>query len=195
LGLDDFSWLWNTIKVFPRYALHEKIAILAAIPLLVYVAYLLTAGRPPLVVYNLVVSPAINIGGHDPRNIAPGERIELWLNIENNSELEIQNIQGQFWTSSKYLIQASRAPAYVVTGKPDQFLYYDISIPLLQKHSAEFLATWIVTVPSGDDSIPIGYSVVSSQTEWQSGGWYFAREGKGVKMIDWPQGFGPKKSS
>ena len=52
----------------------------------------------------------------------------------------------------------------------------------------KFLARWIMTVPDiPADRIPIGCNVVSSQTDWQGGGWFFVRDGNGVKMIDWPR--------
>jgi hypothetical protein len=167
----NLSNLLELFRLFPRYALHEKAALIVAIPLLCYVAYLVTAGRPTA--YTLGILPA-SFGRTDDG------RMDLRLLLSNDSgDREIHNVMGTFWIFGVEVARQSRPASTTqnIGGHPRS--EYQIEIPLLPKSSAATLIEWVVVPPKQGTTGAIGWNFVSSETNWQSGNVQIVHDAKG----------------
>lgn len=53
MDLTEILKLWEVVQVFHRYTMFQKVALVVGAPIALYVVYLATLGRPPLVVHEL----------------------------------------------------------------------------------------------------------------------------------------------
>ncbi len=175
--MSDFAKVWEVLEVFPRYTLFQKIALIAGIPILIYWLYLVTAGRPPAVAYSLELSFSHRITSTGPL-LADGNLI-IMMDISNLSKpgAELHNISGEVWTRKKYVIQQPFAPV----RQFDDSVYYDFAIPFLYKNSAT-IWEWVFTPPQAGEEIPLGYRIVASEVDWQSGSWSVVNEKGQIRL-------------
>jgi hypothetical protein len=172
--MSEFVKVWEVVRVFPRYALYQKMILIFGLPLVIYYLYLVTAGRPPLVVYIL-----------DARflrtaPLTPEKNILITLNVANLSKpgAEIHNITGEFWTRREFIVEQTHQPARQI----DDSVYYDFEIPLLYKNTSSSVFEWVFKPPEVGKEIPLAYRIVASEVDWQTGSWSVVNDGTHISL-------------
>jgi hypothetical protein len=127
------------------------------------------------------------IGGSDDVEYIPeikkhGIKVGMALDNETYPFEELQNVSGQVWTESKYLIATvKKTPLDYPWEKDRGKLRYRIWQPVLPKMSHIWLPTLVFALPPPGEKAIFGAEIVSKTTEFRQYRWWVANEdGKAV---------------
>ncbi|MEY2499717.1 MAG: hypothetical protein QOI07_51 [Verrucomicrobiota bacterium] len=176
--MSDFIKFWEVFQVFPKYSSIQKVAILAGIPLFLYVLYLVTVARPPLINHVLTIRAAPLMTPTGTIVNAEGVVTILWsLGNDSAPQAELHNIKGEFRTTKKHLVNTSLPPTRQTEFRGETSIFYDLSIPLLHKNDGGIFLKWEFKVPPVGEDIQLNYEAIASETDWQWGSFKIANEG------------------
>ena len=111
-----------------------------------------------------------------------GIKVEMILDNETIPDAELQNISGQVWTESKYLIATIKRTQFDYPWERDRArLRYRIWEPVLPKMSLVWLPTLVFALPPPGEKAVFGAEIVSKTTDFRQYRWWLANEdGKGI---------------
>jgi hypothetical protein len=143
------------------------------------------AARPPPTEFKLIVSPGHEVKSDDPNSVF----VNLSLSNDSTPPAELHNIDGEFRTDQRFVLDAATQPTKWINAKagPAVFAYYHFSLAMLHKNTSIQIAEWKFRTPSEGESIPIGIDVVSSETPQQRKNWRVVRDGEHVRINPAPQ--------
>lgn len=131
-----------------------------------------------------VVIRTMSVGGLEyfPEIKKHGIKVEMILDNETIPDAELQNVSGQVWTESKYLIATLRKSKSDHPWERERDrLRYRIWQPVLPKMSHEWLPTLVFALPPPGEVANFGAEIVSKTTDFRQYRWWIANEsGKGV---------------
>jgi hypothetical protein len=176
----DFMKIWEVVQVFPRYPWYQKLALLVSVPFALYVAYLMTAGRPPLILYKLLVTPG-------PLHLTPEGYMNVDVDVANVSEppATIHDVEGIVWITASTVIQASRPLSRVINMRDGiRAHYYGFQESPLHKETGTNIIRWLIVPPQAGQRFFIRYQIISSETKRAAGGWQIVNENGRLRIID-----------
>lgn len=143
-----------------------------------------SSGVGELVVHSVLLR---TVGGSDDVEYIPeiknhGIKVAMLLDNETIPNAELQNISGQVWTESKYLIATFRRTPLEFPWERDRSrLRYRIWLPVLPKMSHVWLPTLVFALPPPGEQASFGGEIVSKTSEFRQYRWWVANEhGKAV---------------
>jgi hypothetical protein len=184
--MSEFAKVWEIFQIFPKYSLFQKTAIIATLPLFIYVLYLLTVGRPPLITYVLTVKPGHLMTATGPLD-ANGNVTILWsIGNDTKPQAELHNIKAELWTNKRYLVRQSQL-GRETTFNNQTTIHYDLELPLLHKNDGGVFLRWEFKPPPVGEEIRLGYNAVASEVDWQWGSWNIVNTGATVALEKYPR--------
>ena len=111
-----------------------------------------------------------------------GIKVLMVLDNKTVPDAELQNVSGEVWTESKYLVGTIRKTPWDHPWERDRDrLRYRIWQPVLPKMSLEWLPTLVFALPPAGERAIYGAEIVSKTTDFRQYRWWLANEdGKGV---------------
>jgi hypothetical protein len=112
-----------------------------------------------------------------------GIKIEMILRNETFPDVELENVAGQLWAQTKYLIGAVRKSPQHYPWEEDgeQRVQYRIWYDVLPKKSFEWLPPLIFALPLEGDTATFGATLVSKTTDYRQFQWTLSnKDGKPV---------------
>ena len=174
MNSSDIMKFWEIVQVFHRYTTLQKIFLISAIPIILYVLYLLTIGRPPLNSFRLHFAM---LSSNVIRELKEGGKsFEIDFSLINISDPpeEIHNIFGNLWVSGEYFVASTIQPARGHRGSSR--VEWDLQIPVFPKESAFIPPKSVFKLPPPNAEILIGAQIVSKETEKQQYVWRIVNE-------------------
>src|SRR5262249_19888660 len=97
--------------------------------------------------------------------------MRLRLDLANLSlgEREVHNVVGSFWIYGVELIQQSASQSSDLNFGGKRSLEYPINFSILSQRSDTQFVEWLVVPPKPGQNGGIGWSFVSTETNWDSG--------------------------
>jgi hypothetical protein len=181
LDLGEIVKLWEVVQVFHRYTLFQRIAIIVGTPITLYVVYLCTLGRPPLVVHELRFSLL------QDRQVRPlrtgGDAFEVDFRLLNTTSPadEINNVFGQLWVDGAAFITSTLPPARGQSGTPR--VEWDIQIPVFPKDGVFIPTRMALRLPPPGHEVLVGAQFVSKETQREEYLWKIINEAGKPKTV------------
>jgi len=162
MDLSTILKFWEVIQVFHRYTTFQKTALILAVPVLVYAAYLVTIGRPPLVLFQTRFSMLVDKQVRPLRIGGDAFEVEFRLINLTSPPDEIHNVFGQLWMDGSLIVATTIQPS---RGQPgEQRVEWDIQIPVFPKQGAFIPAKVAFRLPTSGSDITVGAQFVSKET-------------------------------
>lgn len=108
-----------------------------------------------------------------------GVKIEMYLGNDTAPPTELQNVSGQVWTESQYLIgtlRQSPSPLDHPWIKDRARQYYLLREPVFPKMSGEWLPTLVFDLPPPGKKAIFGAQIVSKTTDYRQYMWGLSNE-------------------
>ncbi len=181
MELSDIFKFWEIVQVFHRFSTIQKIVLIIAIPIILYVLYLITIGRPPLISYRIHFALLSDNEIH--QLIEGGDSFEIdfrLLNVSDPPE-EVHNVFGNLWLAGEYFVASTIQPARGERGS--KRIEWDIQIPVFPKESSFLPAKSVLKIPLPNEEILVGAQFVSKETEKQEYLWKIINNSGCPKVI------------
>jgi hypothetical protein len=140
-----------------------------------------TTPRPEI---NEVVVQVMDVGPLEYLSGIKRQGIKVSMLLDNNTvpDAELQDVSGEVWAESKYLVATIRkTPSDHPWEKDRDRLRYLISERVLPKMSHEWLPTLVFALPPAGERAIFGAEVGSQTTDFRQFRWWLANEnGKGI---------------
>jgi hypothetical protein len=163
LNLSEVVKLWEVVQVFHRYNTYQKISIIIGLPIALYVIYLITLGRPSLLVHELRFFLLQDQKVQSLPNIGQIFEIDFRLINSSSPPNELNNIFGNLWLDSTYYINATIPPER--TPNTAKKVEWDIKIPVFPKEGTFIPAKIFLKMPKPGEEVLVGAQFVSKETQ------------------------------
>jgi hypothetical protein len=181
LDLTEILKLWEVIKVWHRYAVYQKIALIIGLPVTLYFLYLVTIGRPSLVVHDLRLALLSDRVVRQLREGGEAFEIEFILRNSTSPPKEVHNMFANLWMDGQHFIQSIPAP---LRGDGSARVQWDLNRPVFPKDSVIVdLPKISVRMPTPGDEVIVGAQIVADEIEKKEYLWKFVNENGSPKIV------------
>ncbi len=181
MELTEIVKLWEVVQVFQRYTAFQKLALIIGTPVALYVGYLLTIGRPPLVLHELHF---VLLQDRQVQQLEDGSKaIEIEFRLLNSTSppAEIHNVFGQIWIDGTYFIGSTLPPARGRSGRPR--VEWDIQMAVFPKESVFIPPKIAARMPAPGEELRVGAQFVSKETSKLEYFWKLVNEDGIPKIV------------
>lgn len=174
--------LWEVMQVFHRYHWLNRVFLIVASLVLIYFIYLVTLGRPPLVVHELRFTLLTDPQVRTLREGVEAFEIEFRLLNRTSPHRELHNVFGNLWISGAHFITSTIPPARGQSGGQAR-VEWDIRESVIPKQGIFIPAKLRVKMPQPGEEVMVGAQFSSTETDPQEYLWKFINDNGSPKRV------------